>query len=333
MSAVWVIRADANSALEEQKFALRKNCAVIGWHEIGDISLYKSRKAAMDAVREFRKGKLSPYLAQPWHFANSVKEGHWVILPLKNEHGKRSYYSAVGRVNGRGYRFDNRAQLNGCKHQLSVQWKNRAFSDKDMPPDLLSNIRARARGTVTNVGDNELGKQLACKIDERSSASDERGRNLKHLIADAFPDRALERLVAGILKAMDYDTGELKKGSDGGVDVFAFRRDWLGLEDAVCVQVKNSQGPKGAPDIQHLVGAMSEPIKRKGIKGPFHKGLFVSMSGFAKRDELKRRFPHIRLWDGDDVLRLVGEHYRNLASSEKLSPPQLKVLKSARSVQ
>ena len=309
MSNVWIIRAGVSPG--DQEFALKKGCAVIGWGDTGDMSKMNCGEveAAVRAIRE-REGRSrsTQYLRQPWHFARTVQNEDWIVLPLNNERGKRSGYAAVGTVSD-GYKYA-KGQPNGRSHQRPVKWKHSAFPVKAMPLNLRDKIGVR--GTVKKIGGDELSRQIARMLQGRNFASDERGRNLKQLIADAFPDHDLEGLVAEIMNAMGYQTEELKKGADGGVDVFAFRYDWLGLEDAVCAQVKNSQGSKGAPDIQHLVGAMSEPIKRVDSKGPFHKGLFVSMSGFAKREVLEKRFPHIRLWDGDDVLHLVGEHYDEL---------------------
>ena len=108
----------------------------------------------------------------------------------------------------------------------------------------------------------------------------------------------LEKLVAQILGAMGYECDDPEKGPDGGIDILASRN----LTEVVCVQVKSSTHQKGAPHIQSLAGTM----------GCHSSGLFVAWGGFGgKKNEkrLRKQFQSIRLWNAEDVLRLVDEYY------------------------
>ena len=324
MSQVWVIRAGRQS--KDQHFALDNDCAVIGWGHLGNVRDYESVEEVKVGIKKQEPHSSDQSIAvsawQVWRFANtdknrdSVKKGDWIILPLKG--GVSNHHAAVGKVAG-GYRFKKRAP-DGCKHQRAVEWVNKRFPNKAIPHPLSN------QATVSQV---KNGEEVARALDGRGEAEFDAADGVKRAIMREFKGRDMEMLVAKILEALGYQRDKLKGGTDGGLDVVA-RHTTDELVDPVCAQVKNTQDAKGAPDIQRLVGAMGEHPE-----GRVHnKGLFVSMGGFKDKPGLKKRFPHIRLWDADDILRLIGKHYANLGEQcKKRLPPKKEFLALAAEAQ
>ena len=317
MSAVWVIRPGRDS--KDQRFALKESCTVIGWGWLGNIRRrYKSVDDVKDRIREDETGNSERSIAasasQAWRFAgkdrDSVKNDDLVIMPLKGS--VVNHHSAVGKVIG-DYRYDKSKDTpSGCRHQRPVEWLNKAFPNADA--DILCALN-NWRRTVNKVGDSKECADLlrALKGGGQSLGSAANPQDIKRAIGRKFPAKQMEELVRQILNAMGYKCVEPEsKGADGGLDVFATHPDKNGLVDPLCAQVKNTNGAVGAPEMQKLAGAMSEAcVRDKGYKGPFHKGLFVSFGGFgdtAKKKDLAQRFPHIRLWEADDILRLAREY-------------------------
>lgn len=101
----------------------------------------------------------------------------------------------------------------------------------------------------------------------------------------------MERLVAGLLKAVGYCARAVPKGPDGGRDVVA-SPDALGLESPrIVAEVKHRKGAMGAPAVRSFVGGL-----RMG-----DRGLYVSTGGFTKeaRYEADRANVPIRPLDLD----------------------------------
>ena len=105
------------------------------------------------------------------------------------------------------------------------------------------------------------------------------------------------------------------KGADGGVDIVA-GRGAMGFEPPrLCVQVKSSQYPEDIKTVRELQGVM----RQFGAS----QGLLVSWGGFRTSvTSLERQlFFEIRLWDADDVLDAVLEHYDLLPDAIKAELP------------
>ena len=319
MSNLWIIRPGEGS--KDQQFALENSCAVIGWSELGDLRDYDTLDKVRERVRKKRlctnpdsTQSVNSAAGQVWCFANrakkgdkmdGVKKGDLIILPLKG--GVRNNHSAIGEVVG-SYRFRKKASP-GCRHQRPLTWLNREFPNAEA--DILRIVR---RPTVNKVGGSKECADLrrALKGGGQSLGSSASAQDIKRAIGLKFPAKQMEELVRQILNAMGYECEKPKsKGADGGLDAFATHPDKNGLVDPICAQVKNTTGAVGAPEMQKLAGAMSEACMRKGCMGPFYKGLFISYGGFggtAKKKELAQRFPRIRQWDADDILRLAREY-------------------------
>ncbi len=114
----------------------------------------------------------------------------------------------------------------------------------------------------------------------------------------------MQRLVAGILRAMGFQTRISEKGPDRGVDVFA-SPDGLGLrEPRVFVEVKHRSGAMGSQQIRAFLGG----------RNPGDRCLYVSTGGFTKdaRYEAERSQIPIMLLTLEDLRVQLLTHYENL---------------------
>lgn len=111
----------------------------------------------------------------------------------------------------------------------------------------------------------------------------------------------MQRLVAGILKSMQYKTRIAPSGPDRGIDIVA-SPDGLGLlEPRIIVQVKHKSGSIGASDIRSFTG-----ILRTG-----NKGIYVSTGGFTKeaKYEAERANIPLTLINLDFLVDLIVQNY------------------------
>ncbi len=111
----------------------------------------------------------------------------------------------------------------------------------------------------------------------------------------------MERLVAGLLRAMGYCARVTPKGPDGGRDVIA-SPDALGLESPrIVAEVKHRKGAMVAPAVRSFIGGL-----RAG-----ERGLYVSTGGFTKDARLEAGHATIpvRLVDLDAFVRHYVEVY------------------------
>ena len=121
-----------------------------------------------------------------------------------------------------------------------------------------------------------------------------------------------QNLVAALLRAMGYHTDFIaERGRDGGIDIVAYQ-DPLGVQTPrIKVQVKHYPTNPIAP----------EPIRSlKGLLNPGEEvGLFVTSGTFSSES---RRFSressvHIKLIDGEELMRLWRLYYNKLNDEDK----------------
>lgn len=145
------------------------------------------------------------------------------------------------------------------------------------------------------------------------------GKTAHEEIADRihsrFPADELERLVAAVLEAEGYVVQQSAKGADQGVDVLAGHGPMGFGSPKICVQVKHTNSPIGAPDVQKLRGAM-EDFRAE-------QGLFVSWSDYTSdaTNEARRTFFTLRLWNANDVIAAVCRNYDRLPKDIRAKIP------------
>lgn len=95
--ALWMVRAGSSG--EREKFAIDKNCVVIGWDRIPDMGPLSDKDAMTEAYKSShpaeKLGTIANAVGQLRSFAHRIQKGDLVVLPLKTRAAL-----AVGTVTG-----------------------------------------------------------------------------------------------------------------------------------------------------------------------------------------------------------------------------------------
>lgn len=324
--AVWLVRAGRDGLRE--RAAIDEGYAIIGFHELGSLSGIAEKPVLRELVAEridTNDNAVNTYTNQIWTFLRRIEPGDVIALPLK-----RSPEIALGVVEGE-YEYKEEAPPE-MRHRRRVRWVRPDTPRSAFGQDLLyslgafltvcriqrndaeKRIRAIMKGEP-DPGEGELLRQSASAPDVDTSSEDstvvdlERyGRDrIQSLISRSFAGHRLTELVDAILEAEGFHTYMSPPGPDGGVDILAGSGP-LGFDQPrICVQVKTGEGD--APMLRDLQGTMHNV-------GASH-GLFVAWGGFKKtvRDEVRRTFFNVRLWDSDDVIGRLTSVYDRLPAS------------------
>ena len=139
--AVWVVRAGENG--ENEQFALDHGYAVIRWVKFqGPIPVDKA--ALREAMSRAYSDAGPSDFNQPWNFANKIRKGDLVVIPLKKRNGRRVARPkadgevAVGAVVGRYEHAPDGEK--GTKHRLKVRWINRGVPRARLPGDIAERV-------------------------------------------------------------------------------------------------------------------------------------------------------------------------------------------------
>ncbi|MCP5151985.1 MAG: restriction endonuclease [Chromatiales bacterium] len=119
----------------------------------------------------------------------------------------------------------------------------------------------------------------------------------------------MERLVAGLLRAMGYKTRLTPGGADRGADIVA-SPDGFGFEQPrIVVEVKHRNQQIGSQQIRSFLGGRHKD----------DKGLYVSSGGFSRdaRYEADRAGIPLTLMDLDDLVAAVVEYYEQMDGDTK----------------
>jgi restriction system protein len=125
----------------------------------------------------------------------------------------------------------------------------------------------------------------------------------------------LQKLVAGLLRAMGYHVSSVApRGPDGGTDIIA-HNDPLGISPPrIKVQVKRHEGKTPANDVRSFLGVLGEG----------DVGIFVSTGGFTRDTEFEARAEKTRrltLVNLEELLELWIQNYDKIEDSDKLLLP------------
>ncbi len=321
-STYWVVRAGAQGELD--KTFLKDGLLAIGWTQVGDVGLLKTRekvKAAMaKAYPEHKPGAISVNAGQVFRFAMEMTEGDLIIYPSKID----GHYH-LGEVTG-PYRFDT-SQSKEYPHRRRVKWL------KTVGREMLSlGARHEANSIMTvfqvkNYAD-EFTAILEGKAPEATPEDDDTVQLVQQDIEETTREYALGKLaremkgypfqgfVADLLEAMGYRIQRGARGADGGVDLIAYQ-DPLCLEPPIIkVQVKAEEGTAKDSDIAALLGNLAGN----------ERGLFITLGRFTKDSRVReRQHPNLRLIDGDELLKLVFEYYEQAGARLKSFLPLKRV--------
>ena len=265
-----------------------------------------------------------------------MQVGDLVALPLKSAPAV-----AFGKLNG-GYRYVADA-ISAIRHQRSVEWISDGIPRDAIDQDLLYSLGAFL--TVCRISRNDAERRIQALLAAPLTAGPDSARpvdpttviepeeiadatvdlgeigrdQIRRRLTERFKGHDLARLVSELLKAEGFVCDVSPAGPDGGVDVLA-RQGGMGFDGAtMAVQVKSGSIVVDAPTLREL----------KGVMGNFgaKRGLLVSWGGFTKvaRQEARRLFFEIRLWDSDAVIDKSQEVYSRLPADVQAEVPRQRV--------
>ena len=324
--ALWVVRAGKHG--EQEAVAVERHVVCHAWNELPDYSGFATKDQLKELyVKNYpleNEAKVSIGLGQVWRFAREIKVGDLVALPLKS-----SSSFMFGQVAGE-YEYQELAQ--NVKHTRDVKWL-KPIPRSAFPKDILFSMNSKL--TIFNVNRNDaetrVKKILSSPLSEDESTVAEEyfeeiaeaEQNLEqsardeilNFIQTEFKTHKLARLVDGLLRSQGYFTEVSPPGPDGGVDILAGSGP-LGLDSPrLCVQVKSGLGPEGQKTYNELLGVVTK------FSSQF--GLLVSWGGFSKqvRQDARKDFFKMRLWDQGDLVRAVLQNYDRLDEEIKSELP------------
>lgn len=322
-SRTWVVRAGKDAAFLED---FRSNSIVaIGWSEAGPVTPEMSDEELADRFdRAFANNKPAArrvWQAQVRRFVSEVAVGDRIAT---YDPSQRLYLlgTATARAYWRG---------GSMPRAIPVQWTHKTLRDG------LSMSTRNGLGSIATLfrASEEASSELWSKAvpitadvtpevaarvpdadgdDEtvREDVVERSERSIEDRIA-ALDWRQMQDLVAGILRAMGYQTTVAEDGPDRGVDIFA-SPDGLGLQEPrIFVEVKHRGGAMGADQVRKFLGG-----RRSG-----DRCLYVSTGGFTKeaRFEAERSNVPLTLVTLPMLRELPVQHYERLDSESRTLVP------------
>lgn len=311
---VWCVRGGSKG--QADSLFLEKNVVALGGEPLGDLSdLPKNRDAFKkrfgQAFPDVNPASVPTGAGKYYRFLHKIRESDLVVYPSKIDHDFH-----IGRITG-PYVFD-RSDLPDYPHRRPVEWL------KSVPRTLFSQSALfELRSLLTLFQVTNSVKQVIAALEGQASSpasEDEPEAVVTSDIEGTTRDFVIKRLerelkgyplqdfVAHLLTAMGFETQVQQAGADGGIDVIA-HRDKFGFEPPLIkVQVKSSLGNTGDPEVSALYGKV----------GAQEFGLLVTLGGFTKQARtFAREKSNLRLVDGDELVRLIFEHYDQLDSKYK----------------
>lgn len=320
---VWGIHA-GKTGDAEALFA-DSGCIAVGWPDMGDLSTLKPTREAFKAryasvFPSKSAGHVPVAAGQLFRFTKEIKIGDLVVFPAKLDRTVR-----IGRVTGEYlYRpelskaYPNHRPVEWLKSFPRTKFSQSALYEIGSALSLFQvknfadEFRAALSGETYVAPLTEDEAVAAVVMESEQSTEDFVLKRLAH----EFKGHALEHFVAHLLEAMGFRARVTKKSGDGGVDIIA-HKDALGLEPPIIkVQVKSTEGSIGEPEVKQLKGNLSGG----------EKGLLVTLGTISPKAELfARTVPDIRLIDGENLVKLILEHYEQFDSRYRAAVPLKRV--------
>jgi len=327
--ALWLIRSGKNGEFENR--FLNENRIYFNWSDLNtDLSAPKSREAFydvfLDVYPESKVNAVKNWARQGMQFVQGMQVGDWVAMP-----GKFNPVIHFAKITS-DYRFDPSGE-DRFQHSRSVEWFAVDIPRDRFDQDVLYSLgafltvcrikRNNADERVREMEKNgwvvpKLSKATLSDLTETDTeeASDEGSTSfnieetandqISRLILAKFKGHGLATLVGAILEAQGYTIYQPPEGPEHGVDLLA-ATGALGFGDPrICVQVKSSDGPVERVVLDQLIGTMQNFNAQQG--------LLVSWGGFKQSVEKERanQFFRVRLWNRDDLIEQLLEHYDKL---------------------
>ena len=319
---MWMVRAGEGS-IKFYDFK-KKSVIAIGWGDIGNLTNVKDQSKIKELVSEVyseeKPGTIAISAGQVSRFRLDFKPGDHVITYNSQE---RRYL--VGEITGE-YEYD-RKLIEDYPNIRKVKWI------EEIDRDRLSTSTKNTLGAITtifHVGDDAKeeilnllhGKETPEELpdDTVDAIKEDMKLNAHEFIKDKVSKldwSDMQRLVAGILRAMGYKTRVSPQGPDRGRDIEA-SPDGLGLVDPrIVVEVKHRSGQMRRSEITSFTGGLR----------PGHKGIYVSTGGFSKdaKYEAERANIPMTLIDLDALVNLIVQYYDSFDSETRTLVPLTKI--------
>jgi restriction system protein len=331
--ALWMVRAGKHGEHEPRFFG--DNRIYLTWEELGaDLHDLKDKAAVRKRLAEHLPGaspaKLSNHTGQIAAFLFEMKLDDLVVVPRK---GKSAM--AIGKIAG-PYVYEGTADIE-YRHYRNVQWLNLDVPRSAFEQDLLFSFGAIM--TICSIKRHDAEKRVRAMVaggftpssvaaiqpvatDDNPPRLDLERLSMDQiatLIGRRFRGHDMARLVDAVLKAQGYTTFVSPPGPDKGVDILAAPGPLGFGNPRICVQVKSQDSPVDTPTLNQLIGSMQNVHA--------DQGLLVAWGGFKSSvdREVATQFFRVRLWDQDDLIGQLLEHYEKLDGDLRAELPLKRV--------
>ncbi len=338
---LWLNRAGSRGQYEDH--FLEENRIFLTWNGLKqDLSGVGSKEDVADILRahypEAPKGRISQNTGQVWSFAHRMAPGDWVALP-----SKQGPVIHIGEITG-GYEYDPNAE-DPYYHSRTVRWLHLEIPRSRFDGDILASLGAFS--TICQIKRNDAERRVkemarsdwkapsspkplapSAAVEPEPVETDEdagfdlvtmgREQIATHILAK-YKGHPLARLVEAVLEAQGYTVFRSPEGPDHGIDLLASPSNLGFGAPRICVQVKSQESPLDRPTLDQLIGTMANVGA--------DRGLLVCWGGFKSSilKEKARMFFKVRLWDRDDLLDQIFEHYDLLPESMRAELPLQRV--------
>lgn len=333
---MWGIHNDAlGSELVEQGFIS------VGWEEMADLKtigddMGRMKSAVQSAYPSAKPGAIPVWAGVLRRFAFEMAEGDLIVAPYKADSTLN-----FGVVAGP---YEHHQDERRHPHRRRVTWLKIGVARSLFPQAALYEIGSAVTLFQVRRHDSVFRSYLDAATDETFEAAhrnlpvatsdvvtqqsvadepnaeriDQHTRDfIARVLLTDLADREFEEFTADLLRAMGYQARVTPYSQDGGIDVIA-HTDPLGIKPPIIkVQCKHTTGTRGRPDVQQLIGTLSQN----------EAGLYVTLGAFsADAIALERERQNLRLFSGADVTSLTLEHYDALPSRWRGRMPLRRVL-------
>ncbi|MBU4566399.1 MAG: restriction endonuclease [Desulfarculus sp.] len=317
---IWGMHAGSKG--EANDLFLKKKLLGIGWHEMGDMSdLPKDWGKIKERVSVVFKDKMNKQSVSVnagilRRFINEMKPGDIVVYPSKLEKtihigeivGEYEYNPKINSM------FPNQRKVKWLEHVPRKAFKQGAlyeigsllttFQIKNYASEIYSILEHE--NIESDPDTDDTISYVAADVEQTTI-----DYVLKQL-SKKLHGHALEGFVASLLEAMGYRATVTQASMDGGVDVIA-HKDELGIHPPIIkVQVKSSEGSVGSPAVSQLYGVVDNS----------EVGLFITLGSYSKQAKaFEKNKSNLRLVDGDELVKLLLDHYQDLSPRYKALIP------------
>ena len=322
MKNMWMVRAGEDAFLI--KDFKEKSYVSIGWSKLSDLS----NVADKDKIKELlekkydydKKSQLYAAAGEISRFVFEFKEGHYVL-----SYNPTNRVYLVGLIQS-DYEYNEK--LSEYPHVRKVKWLGEVSRDRlsTSTRNTLGAISAvfqindiAAREIIGILEGKKEEPEIPEEVDEEENLKEDMVSRANELIEDHIIKldwEDMQRLVAGVLRAMGYKTSIAEGGPDRGKDIEASPDGLMLTEPRILVEVKHRSGQVGSKEIRNFHSV---------LRG--RKGLYVSTGGFSTeaKYEAERATEQLTLIDADRLVELITQNYDNFDVDTKLLIPLSKI--------